>query len=600
MNLKKICFQPQNRRGLSSVVGALFFTVLMIAGFSVLSLALDAQTDIVTTQRIVSDIEIKKQQEQFGVIVSTNANDFLSVGVNNLGQNPVEISSIWITNKTLSTQPVKRFDVNYDDAFIPSGFTSNVVENQILQMIPDTYDIKVISSFGTMKTVELVVGTGPSSSGLRAEIITDPPDVIIGQNVTVAMVVTNSGNSLISNVHPNPISFTGTGTGVFVGALPPHTPTSVDLISGESVMFTWDYQVTGDSADELTFSSFALGTDISVDDVSSNTVSDISILREPTDGGSGGGSDPDILSDELLARPQLFLTIPGPAGESSGAKSLWGVNVVNPVDAVMKVTKVSIVLMGPGLTGSSSLFSCNGHVTVEGTDDWSCPTNTVMWEDVQNPITVPPFSVKSFSVQVQPVLGNSLNTIEAMMVQANVFSNLGAFGKSGYQSTMRDGNGAIASVYLSDVVDSVLPANIKTSRIGIAPGSTQTFNIVFADLDGISSTSIKSGGQLIINVPKEWTNVNILQNSGFDTGINAPTITTFGDGSNQIVATLPPCTSDCIGTLANPSNTIRFSATAPSDTVDRMYVMYVLAIGETSNDLTIGPISEVVLQVDAP
>jgi hypothetical protein len=74
---------PKNRRGLSSVVGALFFTVLMVAGFSVLSLALDAQTDIVTTQRIVSDIEIKKQQEEFGVLVSTDVNDLLDVSIHN-------------------------------------------------------------------------------------------------------------------------------------------------------------------------------------------------------------------------------------------------------------------------------------------------------------------------------------------------------------------------------------------------------------------------------------------------------------------------------------------------------------------------------------
>ena len=72
-----MCFQPRSRRGLSSVVGALFFTVLMVAGFSVLSLALDAQTDIVTTQRVVSDIEIKKQQERFGIAVSTDSNNFL-------------------------------------------------------------------------------------------------------------------------------------------------------------------------------------------------------------------------------------------------------------------------------------------------------------------------------------------------------------------------------------------------------------------------------------------------------------------------------------------------------------------------------------------
>ena len=113
MTLEKSHFLPRKRRGLSSVVGALFFTILMIAGFSVMSLALDAQTDIVTTQRIISDIEIKKQQEQFAVFASIDENNILSMNVKNQGQNPVEISSIWIVNKTLSNQPVTRFDINY-------------------------------------------------------------------------------------------------------------------------------------------------------------------------------------------------------------------------------------------------------------------------------------------------------------------------------------------------------------------------------------------------------------------------------------------------------------------------------------------------------
>jgi len=109
----------------------------------------------ITTQRIVSDIEIKKQQEQFAVLVSTDVNDLLNVTIGNQGQNPVEISSIWITNKTLSDQPATRYTINYDDAFVPPGFTSNVVSTQTLAMTPDKYDIKIISSFGSIKTVEL-------------------------------------------------------------------------------------------------------------------------------------------------------------------------------------------------------------------------------------------------------------------------------------------------------------------------------------------------------------------------------------------------------------------------------------------------------------
>jgi len=106
----------------------------MVAGFSVLSLALDAQTDIVTTQRMVSDIEIKKQQEQFGVLASADENNILNLNINNQGQNPVEISSIWITNKTLPDQPATRYTINYDDAFIPSSFTSNVLSTQTLEI----------------------------------------------------------------------------------------------------------------------------------------------------------------------------------------------------------------------------------------------------------------------------------------------------------------------------------------------------------------------------------------------------------------------------------------------------------------------------------
>jgi len=200
-------WRSNSRRGVSTVVGALLFTVLMIAAFSVLSLALDVQTDIVSTQRMVTDVEIKKQQERFGVAAVTDSNNTLSINVNNIGQNPVEISSIWITNKTLTDQPTKRFDIDYDDAFISSGFTSDILKSKTLTLVPDTYDIKIISSFGTIKTIELTVGLG-TSGGLRAEIVTDPPDVIIGQNVTIAMIVTNTGESLIEDVIPNALTFT--------------------------------------------------------------------------------------------------------------------------------------------------------------------------------------------------------------------------------------------------------------------------------------------------------------------------------------------------------------------------------------------------------
>lgn len=586
-------FLPQNRRGLSSVVGALFFTVLMIAGFSVLSLALDAQTDIVTTQRIVSDTEIKKQQEQFGILASTDGNNILTLNVNNQGQNPVEISSVWIVNKTLSDQPVSRFDVSYDDAFIPSGFSSNVLSSQTLQMNPDVYDIKVISSYGTIKIVEFAVGSGPSSSDLRAEMITDPPDVIIGQNVTIAMVVTNTGSGLVQNVSPDPLSVTGAGT---VLASSTHTPSSVDLNGGESVMFSWDYQVTGNSGDELTFSGIARGDSILPDDVSSNAISDTSVLRLPTD----GGGEPDIVIDELLARPQLFFIIPSSQGESSDTEALWGINVVNPINAPMEVSKLIITAFAPGGNNNDVLFDRTGGdcnfdpiSPVLGPDtNWSCPSeNSLMWQDTANPIVIPGNSSRAFLAKVEPGKPSGNVGLESILVQGSVFTTLGSFGKAGYQSTMSETATSIANVFLTDSAGSRLSSDINSVETGIPPNSVRTFSVALADMDLSDSTTINSGAKLIINVPKGWTDVTLVSHPGF---VSTPSVTTFGDSSTQIVG----ITSTALGTTINPSDVITFTARSPSISDDRLYVMYVLGQGVTSNGFSIGPLAEIVLQVD--
>jgi len=597
MNLKRSTLRSQNRRGLSSVVGALFFTILMIAGFSVLSLALDAQTDIVTTQRIVSDIEIKKQQEQFGVFASTDVNDLLSVSVDNQGQNPVEISSIWIVNKTLSDQPATRYAVTYDDAFVPSGLITNVLFHQALAMTPDTYYIKVISALGSIETIEFNTADG-SSNGLRAELITDAPDVIIGQNVTVAMIVTNSGFEYIQNVKPEPLTVGGSGS---VIASTPHTPSSVNLNRGESVLFSWDYRVTGNSGDDLTFSTFAKGDYENPGDVSSNVASDVSILRLPTDGGSGG--IPDIVNDDLFARPQLFFVIPSSQGKSGDTEAVWGMNIVNPINAPMQISKVIITAFAPGGNNNDKLFYQGGGQGAPcnfdpispllGPDpNWSCPSeNAIMWKST-TPIIIPANSTASFLTKIQPGAPTANSGLESIIVQGSVFTTSGSFGKSGYQSTMSEEYNSIVNVYLTDdVLNPRVSGNIQTIRTGIPSGSPQTFSVVLADMDIDPNTWINSGAQLIINVPKQWTNVSV---TGYSEFIGMPLITDYDDGSSQIVG----ITSVRYGDATQSAGTITFDALAPVVGEDQLFVMYILAQGTTYDGFSIGPLAEVILQVD--
>jgi len=592
---------PQNRRGLSSVVGALFFTVLMIAGFSVLSLALDAQTDIVKTQRIVSDIEIKKQQEQFGVLASTDGNDILNLSIQNQGQNPVEISSIWITNKTLSDQPATRYAINYDDAFVPSGFTTNVLSTQSLEMIPDTYDIKVISAIGSIKTVELVTGSGPSSSGLRAELITDPPDVIIGQNVTVAMIVTNTGEGIIQNVEPDPLSVGGTGSVIDSTT---HSPTSVNLDRGESVMFSWDYQVTGNSGDDLNFSAIARGDSASPDDVWTNVVSDTSILREPTDGGSGS-IEIIVLTQDLLAKPEIFVTMPVPFGRSIDP-ALWGVNVVNPVDKDLEVSKIVFTTTSTRYTGGDEIFDdgndnlCDAqHVDITMTGTWSCPmANQLMWESLAAPVKVPGLSTMPFMAFVKPgKINQSTDFLETVPVGITVYTTLGQFGKSGYATSFHDARTTTPSLYLTDVPGSTASTNILLNAT-VSSGNIIKLNVTLADFDLDASRVIQgTDSRVIINIPRGWTNPSIINAPGFSMEPISPP---FPDGSSQIIGTL---ISDITG--VSDAQTIEFQITAPTVTSTQLYVMYILADGLSNSgivgeDVAVGSLSEIILKVVLP
>ena len=194
--------------------------------------------------------------------------------------------------------------------------------------------------------------------------------------------------------------------------------------------------------------------------------------------------------------------------------------------------------------------------------------------------------------KVDPGSPSGNNGLESIIVQGSVFTTLGSFGKSGYQTTMSEVTTSIVNVHLTnDTGDPRTSGNIQTIRNGISPGSPQTFNVVLADMDAVDSTRITIGAKLIINVPKAWTNVNV---TGYTDFADTPSITPFGDGSNQIVA----FTDSEIGSDLNSAGTLTFNATAPNISGDKLYVMYVLAQGNTTNGFTIGPLAEVVLQVD--
>jgi hypothetical protein len=237
----------------------------------------------------------------------------------------------------------------------------------------------------------------------------------------------------------------------------------------------------------------------------------------------------------FITRPELFLTIPSPFGESStGApdRALWGANVVNPTLTPMLIHKVTITAFPPasndnfdvikngGNTGHlcypQDISPGNGTVPAVGGGNaaakraeeagfWSCPgSNTIMWKNYDNPITLPPLSTFPFLVKLisdKPISKDS----ESVLVDSTVYTTSGTFGKGNYQSTIYT-EGLYGNIFAtSDWEDPLNSDNIITSVSDIDSGSEQTFHVVLTDFDTDNTTYINATSKVIVNVPRAFT-----------------------------------------------------------------------------------------------
>jgi len=587
--VKFLNFKNNRQKGISSIVGGIFFLVLMTSGFTVYYIALDTQSQMLDVQQIIADTEVAKIKEKFVVAASSDSgdNNRLSLQVVNVGNNPVEIGDVWIINKTDAAAPAARYDLDYRDASIPVGHSRNILSNTPLYLISDIYNIKVISSIGTIQAVEYDVAGG--SNILNAQMVAIPQDVRFGENVTVILMITNTGEFDVKEVRANP--------GFDVSPDQCRDPPNLifggpsDLGPSQSTMFFWDCVLDPPLLNIITFTGNATGKLTGVN-VTSNDASDSVIVRDFT---SAGGTL--VLEQELLNRPEIFMVIPSPYGDDD-EQGLWGVNVVNPTPFPMNVSKVTVTLIPSRPQQQDVIWDpknpnppgCEITTVAPTPDFWSCPViNQIMWKNFAVPITIPPRTVFPFALTVEPgTLGGSNDILETLIVQANVFTTLGQFGKTGYGTSFSDPPSALVSVFLSSVKDSTALANIQINQTGILSQVPTTFYATIADLDTDATYQIDDLSRIIINVPRDWEGISYPADPDFI--ISESTYL----GQTQIIGEL---TVD----IVSGGKSLEFTATSPCVEETTMFVMYILGDGTVSDGVTVtvavGPLAEVILQV---
>ena len=585
-----------HRRGLSTIVGGAIFLVLFTGAFSTFFLAMDFQRDTINTQRAISDSIMEKTKEKFSISVSTGdvptsiPNNKLAIQVKNQGINPVEIDNIWIINNS-GTHPAEKYLIDYKDSVIPPGYGVDILDSSTLFMYSDDYDIKVVSTLGTIEKADLIVG---SANNLRATLIAIPPDVKVGQNVTLTLHVENIGNTRLLNVAPvNDSGKLHPNINPEFTTPHPAPPQSVDLDPGEGFFFMWKYETTGAASTIVKFNANATATEeITGFSIYSNTAYEKIELKEPD------VTETIVLNQDLLSRPEIFMIIPGPFGDTDNL-GVWGVNVVNPTAQAMNVTKITISALNPRDDSFDQFFfdgNCNTvDIPVTAYGAWDCNThNQMTWEPPSgsSPAQIQPFSVREFLVFAQPGILLSTADLHTALIQAHVFTSSGEFGKGNYGSSMKAGGEGMVNVYLTDVYPGTLSGDDILSTITGIPGGTHVaFNATLAEFEFLQGHKIEDEdppgkATLIVNIPKGWTDVVVTDSPGFD----YVKTNTFADGSSQLVGIVS-------NELLFGTESMKFYARAPAVTTTQMYVMYMLANGVTDSGWTIGPLGEIILQV---
>jgi len=568
----------QKRKGISSVVGAVFMILVMVGALNVMIWTMQQQDRVTETIIEKSNSNLNKLNEDIDISNVRIDGDKLNMTVTNAGGAAATIKSIYIVNETASEQ------YRYDLDLVVDGRESlkNVGQDLALVVKDDTkYSVRLITESGNTVSTSL---TPLSSVALPMSIYVIPPTVRPGDNVTILFAVTNNLTDSALGVDITPVLDVDDPPGSVV--TPRVTPSGASLTEGNTVLFKWVYEVE-EALDEtyITFNASLANAK------QGNWVREqgyVKLIEES----QVSSSTETIIFSTLVQRPEIFLIMPGPFGDTpDDVIGLWGVVVVNPTEVDMEVNRI-IVTMFTTAGSSQTIVDKNCHtgdnpIWPNVGSEWSCPgDNKIQWKDSPGEV-IEPYGIRSFMTMLAPK-GLTIDE-QAFITSTTVFTSMGQFTKTGYATGMKKNPESLVNVYLtttSTEANARQEQYIKGNMSNIASGSQVTLRVAISDFDDSSTTKIKYGTRLIINIPKDFDVVTPLPTHSEFTIVSQE----YDDGGKQIIATLN--SPNYIGDSGSgESKIITFDVIAPTVAKPKVYIMYTLLDGDTEHATEPFPVS---------
>jgi hypothetical protein len=284
----------KNRRGLSSIIGGVFFVIIMVTGTSYILYSMNQLDNFSQAIIAKNQQDRNKQQENFQITSVTLANNKFNVTVQNTGMIPINITRLWVENKTDTTWPISKYTVNQ---IVTPGQTLTKI-GQTLPLYAKTtqaYGLTLVTDRGNSQ-VALV--NSASAKPLMLQLSVIPDTVPSGFDTTLLFAVTNnmSNTGGLTNLQPNlKVGSYGATATLVSGPEPVMIPF---LAQGDTAFFKWVYLISGTSGQKANFTASLqngyLGNAVTKN-VTINTVSGISNVKTVMVGGLTGD---DVIHDK--------------------------------------------------------------------------------------------------------------------------------------------------------------------------------------------------------------------------------------------------------------------------------------------------------------
>jgi len=524
------------RRGLSTVVGAVFFIIATTTVITYITYSMNS-IDNFSQSVIVSESQnIDRGREE--ITISQVRIDGLkfNMTVVNTGSLPVHLTRLWVTNQDGVTADQKAdLDINLN----PGQQQYNIGQfTGISAVSTESYNLKVVTERGNISTFHV----SPDVSTQIQLVL--PGEVQPGENFRVVTLITNNSTMPNNIVDLVPIILNNCSLTQIDGPLPPSIKT---LPQGNTATFTSTY-VAPSLSGGIGFNATYVGAPTGAI-VNSNMTVALSAESEAATNSQWS---------QAASRVGILISgIPNPVNSASGSAYLgkWGIGVINPLDREVQVYSVGI------LASNIKIFDTllPAH-QIEPTSGWrrvdlGNDQDMILWEGGSNPITIGKRDVGQFRVETNFKL---TGTTESVII----ISALTSEGKLNvmYTISVFTNNPIVNAYYTSNPSD---PLNNWTYIIsGIPSGKNdQIFNATIHN--PVTGSPLASRVKLIILVPADFTNVFDITAGA--NGWDPADVFQNDDGSHVI--NVQTTLSDFVG-----SQVYQFSANVPTVTDDKLYV----------------------------